>query len=103
MGLIDRIKKIAHIHGIPEEKLILEEAEWFLEEHGHHGDHQLRLEYGMEGMLSRIELYCTGDNLVRTRVCTHQREDNEDESAPSVIYFIGQPTIDVKYQKNRRL
>lgn len=99
MDLIERIKKIAETEGIPESKLILKEAEWFFEEHQYHGYHELRLEV-KRGKVSRIGLYCTASDLVRTKICSHHGSDDE-ASLPSVIYS-SEITSEMRYQKERR-
>jgi len=101
MDLIDRIKEIARAHEIPEDRLILAEARWFLEEHRYHGVHQLQLSYQRK-KLSRIVLYCEAGDLVQTRICSHHGDRDGEESLPSVIYFTGKATTEIKYQEKRR-
>ena len=100
MDLIDRIKKIAETEGIPQSKIILDEAGWFFEEHRYHGAHQIILEIEKGKVLS-INLYCTAGDLVRTKICSHQGS-GEFESFPSIVYCIHKMTDVMKYQKRRR-
>jgi len=100
MDLVDKIKFLANLEKIDESKLILEEAEYFIEEHKGHGPYNIQLVYGNHELIN-IYLSCTAGDLVDNTQCSHHNGDVFVEYAISIIYE-RIPTCSTEIQKNRR-
>ena len=100
MDLVDKIKFLANLEKIDESKLILEEAEYFIEEHKGHGPYNIQLVYGNHELIN-IYLSCTAGDLIDTTKCSHNNNDVFVEYSFSIVYE-RIPTGSTGIQKDRR-
>ncbi|MDP3992224.1 MAG: hypothetical protein U1B79_00915 [Candidatus Pacearchaeota archaeon] len=80
MDLIERLKKIAEVEGIPESDLILDEARFFMREHRGHGCYDIQLFYDENSVLYSIDLKCRATQ-INVRQLNEREKDEGDIEA----------------------
>ncbi|MFH1889541.1 MAG: hypothetical protein ABIJ58_01520 [Nanoarchaeota archaeon] len=94
-----RLEKIAEIEGIPKEKLIMDEADYFHDKHHYHGGYVIECYVDGNGELDSIEVECAADVLDEKELRAHEEES--EELSYSIVYS-RRPVNEISIQKERR-